>query len=183
MTALFLALAVAAGEPAPAAERVYRVNPAKAETAFDLKATLHTVHGRTNQVKGEVRVHDEADGTLAMSGRIEIAAATLDTGNSSRDKTMRAESLAVEQYPVITLAPERFDPKTGTLTGTLTIRGVTKPTTIAMTLDRQADRVTVTGTFDVPWLDFGVPDPSFAIVRVEKVAHARFSAEFVRVSA
>ncbi|HJQ97528.1 MAG TPA: YceI family protein [Candidatus Polarisedimenticolaceae bacterium] len=182
MTALFLALALAAAEPVPTAERVYRVNPAKADAGFDLKATMHTVHGHTNQVRGEVRVRDEAGGALAMSGTIEIVAATLETGNASRDKTMRGESLAVEQYPVITLAPERFDPKTGTLTGTLTIRGVTKPTTIALTLDRQADRVTATGTFDVPWLDFGVPDPSFAIVRVEKIAHARFSAEFVRVS-
>jgi hypothetical protein len=34
----------------------------------------------------------------------------------------------------------------------------------------------------VPWAEFGVPDPSFAIVRIEKVAHAHFSAEFVRVS-
>jgi len=35
---------------------------------------------------------------------------------------------------------------------------------------------------DVPWLDFGVPDPSFAIVSVAKIAHAHFSAELVRVS-
>ena len=95
---------------------------------------------------------------------------------------MRNESLAVEQYPVLSLAPERYDPKTGTLTGALTIRGVTKPATIAAQLTHQGDRILVTGTFDVAWPDFGVPDPSFAIVRVEKVAHARFSAEFVRVS-
>jgi polyisoprenoid-binding protein YceI len=173
MTSLLLAVAL---------ETVYRVNPAKADAGFDLKATLHTVHGQTNQVKGEVRVREEADGVLSLSGTIEIVAATLDTGNSSRDKTMRNDSLAVEQYPVISLQPARYDPKSGTLTGALTIRGVTKPTTIAAKLTPQGDRILATGTFDVPWLDFGVPDPSFAIVRVEKIAHAHFSAEFVRVS-
>jgi len=173
VTALLLAVAL---------ETVYRVNPAKAEAGFDLKATLHTVHGSTNQVKGEVRAREEAEGVLALSGKIEVVAATLDTGNSSRDKKMRGESLAVEQYPVLSLAPERFDPKTGTLTGALTIRGVTKPTTIAAKLETKGDRILVTGTFDVPWLDFGVPDPSFAIVSVAKIAHAHFSAELVRVS-
>jgi len=173
MTSLLLAVAL---------ETVYRVNPAKADAGFDLKATLHTVHGSTNQVKGEVRVTEEAQGVLALSGKIEIVAATLDTGNASRDKTMRNDSLAVEQYPVISLAPERYDPRSGTLTGALTIRGVTKPTSIAAKMEKQADRIVVTGTFDVPWMDFGVPDPSFAIVRVEKIAHAHFSAEFVRVS-
>ena len=173
MTTLLLAVALGT---------VYRVNPAKADAGFDLKATLHTVHGHTNQVKGEVRVEEGAAGVLALSGTIEVVAATLDTDNASRDKKMRSESLAVERYPVLTLGPERYDPKTGTLTGALTIRGVTKPVTIAARLTHQDDRILVTGTFDVPWLDFGVPDPSFAIVRVEKVAHARFSAEFVRVS-
>jgi polyisoprenoid-binding protein YceI len=173
VTTLLLALAL---------ETVYRVNPAKAEAGFDLKATMHTVHGRTNQVSGEVRVRETGDGKMELSGKIEIPAATLDTGNTSRDKTMRGTSLEVERYPVIALTPERFDPATGTLAGTITIRGVAKPVTIAAKLTGSGERILATGTFDVPWAEFGVPDPSFAIVRIEKVAHAHFSAEFVRVS-
>src|SRR6185503_4105432 len=73
MTPLLLAVAL---------ETVYRVNPAKADAGFDLKATLHTVHGHTNQVKGEVRVQDGPGGVLTLSGKIEVVAATLDTDNS-----------------------------------------------------------------------------------------------------
>jgi polyisoprenoid-binding protein YceI len=165
-----------------AAALAYRINPAKAEAGFDLKATMHTVHGTTKRVTGEVTVDEAEDGAMTLSGRIEVGAAALDTGNGSRDKTMRTESLDVVTYPLIVLVPERFDPKTGTLTGKLTIRDVTKPVTIAAKLDRQGDRIVATGEFTVPWLEFGVPDPSFAIVRVQKTAAAHFSAEFARVS-
>jgi polyisoprenoid-binding protein YceI len=166
-----------------AAALVYRINPAKAEAGFDLKATMHTVHGKTTRVTGEVTVDEAPDGAMALSGRIEVGAASLDTGNSSRDKTMHGESLDVVKYPLIVLVPQQYDPKTGTLTGALTIRDVTRPVSIAAKLDRPAaDRIVVTGTFEVPWLEFGVPDPSFAIVRVEKTASAHFSAEFARVS-
>lgn len=165
-----------------AAALVYRIDPAGAEAAFDLKATLHTVHGKTTKVSGEVVVDEAPDGVMTLSGRIEVGTASLDTGNSSRDETMHEKSLEVAKYPSIVLVPERFDPATGTLTGALTIRDVTRPVSIAAKLDRRGDRIGVTGTFTVPWLEFGIPDPSFAVVRVRKTAEASFKAEFVRVS-
>jgi hypothetical protein len=52
---------------------------------------------------------------------------------------------------------------------------------VSATLAPQGDRVVASGTFDVAWADFGVPDPSFSIFRINPVAHARFRAEFVPV--
>lgn len=176
---------------ASALSGAYRVNPAQAEAGFELKATLHTVHGHTTRVTGEVKAADGPDGSLALSGAIEVNAAALETGNSSRDQTMHEKTLAVEQYPVLRFAPERFVPSgppdasgaiSGTIAGTLTIRAVSKPATLKARLTPQAPRLLVEGTFDVPWPEFGAPDPSFAFVRVEKVAHARFRAELVPIA-
>jgi len=48
-------------------------------------------------------------------------------------------------------------------------------------LTPRGERIEAAGEFDVAWADFGIPDPSFFVVRIEKVAHARFRATFVPV--
>ena len=185
IAALWLATSLAADAPRGAV--VYKIDPASAEAGFDVKATGHTVHGKTTAVSGEVHVIDEPGGGKTISGRIEIAAATLDTANSKRDQTMKRKCLAVDRFPAIVFTPERFAPSgpapapgpvAGRLSGTLTIRDVTKPVTMDATLTPQGTRIAVAGTFDVPWLEFGIPDPSFFIITLDKVAHAHFRAEF-----
>lgn len=168
----------------------YRINPAACEAGFDLKATMHTVHGSTKSVTGEVRVEPEDAGVLKLSGRIEIGASSLETGNDKRDATMHSKSLLVGSFPTLVFEPEHFTPSSpagadgsipGALVGHLTIRGQTRIQTVSATLAPQGDRVVASGTFDVAWADFGVPDPSFSIFRINPVAHARFRAEFVPV--
>ncbi len=168
----------------------YRIDAATSEAGFDLKATAHTVHGSTTSVTGDVRVEPEDASGLKLSGKITIGAAALATGNDKRDATMRSKSLLVASFPTIDFEPQRFTQSgqpsasgalTGALTGRLTIRGQTRAQTMTATLAPDGLRIVASGTFDVAWLDFGVPDPSFFVVRVEKVAHARFSATFVPV--
>ncbi len=166
----------------------YKIDPAACEAGFDLKATAHTVHGTTRSVQGEVHVEPGDVGTLRFSGTVSIAAAALETANDKRDATMHSKSLLVDRYPTIDFAPERFTPSgppatdgsvAGVLTGRLTIRGQTKPQTIAARLALKGERIVASGTFDVAWAEFGIPDPSFFIVRIEKTAHAHFRVEFV----
>jgi polyisoprenoid-binding protein YceI len=168
----------------------YRINPAACEAGFDLKATMHTVHGLTTKVTGDVLVEPGDAGALKMSGKIDIGAASIVTGNDKRDATMHEKSLLVASFPTIVFEPERFAPEgpagsdgatSGTLTGRLTIRGKTRPQAMSATLSPKGERIVATGTFDVHWADFGIPDPSFFVVRIESVAHARFRAEFVPV--
>jgi hypothetical protein len=56
---------------------------------------------------------------------------------------------------------------------------VTREQEMTTTLTPRGNRIAASGTFDVAWPEFGVPDPSFFVVRVERVAHAHFRAEFV----
>ncbi|HEX4822833.1 MAG TPA: YceI family protein [Candidatus Polarisedimenticolaceae bacterium] len=166
----------------------YRIDPQQASAGFDLKATLHTVHGTTAKVSGQVKAIPEDGGGLVLSGRIEIAAGSLATGNTKRDATMHGESLDVAHFPLIVLEPERFAPSAppadggrvaGRILGRLTIRGTTQPVTIEATLAPAGGGIAADGTFDVRWADFGIPDPSFFVVHIEPVAHAHFQATFL----
>jgi polyisoprenoid-binding protein YceI len=183
MIATLVLAAVVAGPGA------YAVDPGRSEAGFDLKATMHTVHGITRDVRGEVRVAIESDGALGLQGKITVNAASLDTDNGRRDAKMHGTSLDVATFPFLVFEPERFTPAgepaadapmKGHLTGKLTIRGTTRPVTIDATLaPATGHAIDVEGRFDVTWADFGVPDPSFAFVTIAKVVNARFKATFV----
>jgi polyisoprenoid-binding protein YceI len=182
---LIAALLLTALVAQPAA---YRIDPAVSEAGFELKATMHTVHGSTKNVTGEVRVEPEPGGALKLSGKIEIGAASIATGNDKRDATLHSKSLLVDSFPVLLFEPERFTPSgpagadgstPGSLTGRFTLRGKTKPLTIDAVLAPKGNRIVASGTFDVAWAEFGIPDPSFFVVRIADTAHARFRAEFV----
>ena len=181
-----IATLVLAALIAQAAE--YRIDPQQASAGFDLTATMHTVHGTTSKLIGTVKVVPENGGGLALTGRIEVDAAALQTGNTKRDATMHGTSLDVTHFPVLVLEPERFAPSgpasedgrvSGRILGRLTIRGTTQPITIEATLAPAGTGIAADGRFDVPWADFGIPDPSFLFVHIESVAHAHFQATFV----
>jgi polyisoprenoid-binding protein YceI len=168
----------------------FRVDAAAAEAGFDLKATMHTVHGVTKGVTGEIRAEPGQDGTLKLTGRIEINAGSLATGNDRRDATMHGKTLLVSSFPSIVFEPERFVPSGpasdggtlgGTLSGRLTIRGQVLRQSMSASLTPLGPRISVSGTFDVAWADFGIPDPSFFVVRIEPTVHAHFRADFVPI--
>ena len=183
MLQAFLLAALVAGPT------TFAIDPADAEAGFDLKATMHTVHGATRRLSGTIEATPVAGPALGLSGRIQVDAASLETGNGKRDATMHEKTLEVATHPALVLEPERFvpsgdpDPKgvvSGTLSGKLTIRGVTRPASFPVTLTPRAGGLEAAGTFDVRWADYGIPDPSFLFVRIEPVVHARFRASFVK---
>lgn len=89
---------------------------------------LSSVHGRFTDFTGRVLVASPPERT-----RVEavIAAASVDTGNETRDTHLRtADFLAVDEYPEITFGSvvvARQDAAGWTMDGDLTLRGVTKP--------------------------------------------------------
>jgi polyisoprenoid-binding protein YceI len=88
-----------------------------------------TVRGRFNKTAGTVKW----DGRDFASASVEIVAdvASIDTGVPKRDAHLRtADFMLVEKYPTITFKSVKIEPAgPGRLrmTGTLTIRGVTRP--------------------------------------------------------
>lgn len=94
---------------------------------------LSTVRGHFTRFAGEVELDDSADPTTGK-GRVEIDAASIDTGNEQRDTHLRsADFFDVENHPKIVFESRSVRPAgadTFEIEGDLTIKGITKPVTV-----------------------------------------------------
>jgi polyisoprenoid-binding protein YceI len=89
---------------------------------------LAPVRGVFREFTGEGSVPAAGD----VSGTISVAAASVDTGNKTRDAHLRSpDFFDVENHPDITVTVDRLTPSDGgvTVTGTLTVRGQARPLT------------------------------------------------------
>ncbi|MEM6410859.1 MAG: YceI family protein [Pseudomonadota bacterium] len=120
---------------------------------------------RFRTVDAKLDLNAEAPAESAVN--VTIAANSIDTGVDVFDGHMNsADWLDTETYPEITFvstALEQSDAGTGTLTGDLTIKGVTKPVTLDVTLIgagphplNQKETVGVEATGTVLRSDFGL---------------------------
>lgn len=156
---------------------VYRIDPATARVRFELPATLHRVHGRSDEVSGAVLLRRGEDG-YDLEGSVRIPAVSLHTGNARRDRRMLAESLLAAVHPDILFEPRRLRalesepavPGRGSfrLEGDLSVRGVSRPVALRLEVASAGGRLLVDGETELAWADFGVPDPSFLLVRIAK---------------
>ena len=108
---------------------------------YGIDASTSTVRFRTRHlfglgpVRGSFAIRagtvDVTEPLAASRVRAEIDAASFRTGNPARDAVVRsARLLDAGNHPVMTFASERTDGST--LTGTLTVCGVTRPVTVSI---------------------------------------------------
>jgi polyisoprenoid-binding protein YceI len=127
---------------APAAG-IWAIDPTHTTVEFVGRHLVFTkVRGRFTGVSGTVTVADDPD---ASSVEVTLDATSVTTGTPDRDAHLRsADFFDVESYPVITFKSTSVEWKghEGTVTGDLTVRGVSKP----ITLDAE-----LTGVVTDPW--------------------------------
>ena len=128
----------------------YDLDVAHSRLGFAAKhAMVTTVRGHFTGFTGEA--HLDIDDVTKSSARIEIEAASIDTGNADRDNHVRnSDFLEVEKYPKITFVStgaEQKDEDNFVLHGDLTIKETTKPVSI---------NFEKTGEGDDPWGNFRV---------------------------
>jgi polyisoprenoid-binding protein YceI len=175
---LACALLAAAGARAEPFRLV--LDPAATEIGFTLGARLHTVRGSFALTGGEL-VFDPDTGVA--SGEIRVDARSGDTGVGRRDRVMHAEVLASERHPLLAFRPERVqvaergaDALSGRLFGRFEVRGVAHPLAVDFEGTRAGERAEVRVRFDVPWVAWGLPDPSNAILSVDDVLAVQLDA-------
>ena len=148
----------------------YALVPDLCSVGFDAKSTLHDFTGRTGAVRGSFRADfDEAE--AKWSGEIVCQAATLVTGVEGRDDNMR-DHLDTKNHAEIRFrldqfkaAPDGLDEANqkvrGEVSGTMTIRGQSRPFAMPVAVEVDAQkRVVVTGQAPLKLSDHGVPVPS-----------------------
>jgi polyisoprenoid-binding protein YceI len=163
-----------AGLLAPAAlaqHQTFVVNPDASEVRMTLKTTHELVNGAFHVQSGSVEFDRSAP---ELSGSVVVAAASGKTGNGSRDKKMNKDILQVEQYATVSFEPKTY---TGALapsgdsnlqvTGTFTLLGTPHPITVPMQVHLETDRATAKAHFVVPYVQWGLKNPSFLIWKAE----------------
>jgi polyisoprenoid-binding protein YceI len=128
----------------------FDLDPAHTRIGFAAKhAMVTTVRGAFTTFTGEA--HLDEDDVTKSTARIEIDAASLDTGNADRDKHVRnSDFLEVEKYPKITFVSTSAEKKSDdefVLHGNLTIKDVSKPVSVEFEK---------TGAGEDPWGNFRV---------------------------
>lgn len=104
-------------------------------------AMITKVRGRFEELEGTIFV--DTENPANSSAEVTLQAGSSNSNNADRDAHTRGEDFFdVEKYPEITFSATSFDIKgedEGTLTGDLTIKGVTKPVTLDVEVDGVAE--------------------------------------------
>ena len=117
---------------------------------------LSTVRGAFGELAGQADIG--ADGSAR--GRLEIGAASLDTGNAKRDKHLRsADFFDAARHPDITFTADGVRPSAQgvAVTGMLTVRDRTRPVSFEAAASVPGDgEIWLDAEIDVNRADFGI---------------------------
>jgi len=178
LTFLLLSLTLVAN----AADYHLELSPETSRINWKLGAVLHTVHGTFKVKRGDI--HFDPD-TGKASGEVVVDAATGESGESGRDSRMQKNVLESLKFPQVTFAPDRVEGKVelnGTsnvrLHGTFNIHGVSHEITMPVQVMARQEHLTANARFDVPYVEWGMKDPSTFILKVSKLVEVECIAEF-----
>lgn len=166
---LLTAAAIASIQAQPTA---IDLDPSRTKIEFTLGDVLHTVHGTFKLKSGRLELDP---GTTAISGEIVVDAASGESGSAARDSRMRKSILEVDRYPEITFTATGMDGKVSpygsssiTVTGWFQIHGQRHQISVPMQIQIFGAQATAKGHFVVPYVAWGMKNPSTFILRVNQ---------------
>ena len=136
--------------------------------------------GRTSDVTGQLLIA----GTTIDSATFEVDMTTVTSDESRRDNQFRDRIMDTATYPTATFeltepveleaVPDDLEEFTTTVTGELTLRGVTNEVTFDLTARRNGDTIEVNGAIPVSFADYEIPDASFGPATVGDTGEVEF---------
>jgi len=187
LAALSLLLSAAAAPPRPPAQSTVvkdprpaanstvslTLDPAQSKVHWTLPSSLHTVHGTFAVVRGVMNLERESG---QASGEIVVSAKSGESGNDSRDAKMHKEILETARYPEAVFHPTWVEGKvapTGPcdvrVHGTFSVHGADHEITALVHAEIAADSWKGTAKFDVPYVEWGIRNPSNFLLKAGKV--------------
>lgn len=163
----------ATSTPASAAAVSLTVDPAQSKIHWTLPSSLHTVHGTFDVSRGAMSF-DSASGKA--SGEIVVNAKSGESGNDGRDSRMHKEILETAKFPEVVFRPSQVEGKVAssgasdvTVRGTLTVHGSDHEVTAQVHEELSGAKWKGTAKFDVPYVDWGIKNPSNFFLKASKV--------------
>lgn len=126
--------------------------------------------GRTDQVSGTITVTSAGSTRSVTAGTIKVDTTSITSDKTQRDNRLRTEGLQTDTYPTATFTltqtveiPAAAIAGTSsdvTLTGDLTIHGVTKSVQIPVKAQLSGGTIQVAGSVSFPLSDYGMTAPN-----------------------
>jgi polyisoprenoid-binding protein YceI len=155
-----------------AKSRTFLVNPDQSEVVFSLGDVLHQVHGTFHVESGSVQFDSNSP---QVSGSIVVAAGSGKSGNDTRDHRMSIDILNAPNFTEASFKPAHLDgaiAATGDSTvqveGVFTLHGTPHDLTVPMQIHIDGTTCTAKTHFMIPYVKWGLKDPSTFILRVNK---------------
>ena len=147
-------------------------DPAATKVEYTLGDVLHTVHG-TFRLKSGSMHFDPATGVAG--GLLVVDAASGDSGNGTRDHKMNKEILESSKYPEATFLPRQVVGQLAMqgnsqvqVQGTFRVHGEDHEITLTVPAQVTGNQVQMQTEFSIPYVRWGMKDPSTFILRVGK---------------
>ena len=154
-----------------AAEHTLQLTPAATKIEWTLSDPLHTVHGTFKLKSGMIKFDPE---TGKASGEVVVDVASGESGSQARDSRMHANVLESAKYPEATFTPDRIDGMK--VHGTLRIHGADHEITMNAESTPAGEKLQVHLTFEIPYVAWGMKDPSNFLLRVGKTVQVQIDA-------
>ena len=172
LIANFLAFLCCAAATAQSQELRLQFDPSKTTIAFTLGDVLHTVHGSFQLKSGDV---EYKSANKSVSGNLIVDATSGQSGNHSRDHKMHKEILESDRYPVINFRPDRVEGNVASMGsstiqvhGIFSIHGSDHELTMPVRVEVFPDHWTADTHFTVPYVKWGMKNPSTFVLRVSE---------------
>jgi polyisoprenoid-binding protein YceI len=151
------------------AQATFDLDASQSRAAFTLSDVLHTVRGSFKVKRGSI--HFDPSGEA--SGEIVVDATSGDSGSGARDRHMHQIVLESQKFPEIVFVPSRVRGTVNAtgeskveIDGTFTIHGASHPLTASATLVATGDRLQTKVHFVVPYVSWGMKNPSTLFLKV-----------------
>jgi polyisoprenoid-binding protein YceI len=175
-----IALLAALVAPAFCSDYSLQLTPANTRIEWTLPDVLHTIHGTFELRRGSIRFDPDSG---SASGEVVVDTTSGDTGGAARDMRMHKSVLQSSTYPETVFTPDHIDGKLsipGTsnlkLHGMFKLHGAGHELTMDIQTKAEQNRLTAEITFDVPYVAWGLKNPSNLILKVAKTVQVAIHA-------
>jgi polyisoprenoid-binding protein YceI len=169
---LFLSLPLLVVPATFAQHQNFTVDPNISKVAFALGGTGHHVDGTFHVQSGSI---DFDPAVAKIAGSVVVAAGSGDSGDKGRDKKMLTDVLDAAHFADVTFVPRSYQgtialsgDSTIQVTGTFTLHGTPHDLTVPMELHIEGSALRAKTHFVVPYVQWGLKDPSIFILKVAK---------------
>jgi polyisoprenoid-binding protein YceI len=169
---LFLTLPLSVAPLALAQHQTFAVNPDSSQVAFSLGGNAHAVHGTFHVQSGSIDFDRDAP---RISGSVIVAAGSGNSGDNGRDHKMKTDVLDIAHFAEVSFVPQSYQgtiapsgDSTIQVTGIFTLHGTPHVLTVPVQLHFDGANLSTKTHFVVPYVQWGLKDPSVFILKVAK---------------